>query len=739
MALIRIYEKPNAVPVNASVFILSTKVNGVWYDQKVTWEQLKGLIGALDNLENYYKKSETYTKTEVNQLIAQIPSFTVEIVQELPTEDISTTTLYLVPKTTAGTLDYYDEFINLDGTTSGWEYVGKTEVDLSNYYTKSETEAYVKGDGADYIAGTKTFSILPTTAKTILGAINEVAGVASGAQTDATQALSDASAAQGTANSASSAASAAQGTADSALTAAGNAASAASAAQGTANTALTTAQSMAVSVTNTLTPGDTTKKVADVTQNSTTTSIYGDDAEKVVVALTDTQTATGNPVTITTVQEGLAKSAVVEFNPIQDLHGQSAPYPAGGGKNKYSVLVGNDDWTGYNGGTSSGTDGVLSITSTSTNNSGVYTSNTNKLYIYVGSNTGVYTLSAYVKASANATFRMGFSGLSSQDFSITTAWQRISITVTLDGSAHSIIFYSRGDAVTYDIKDVQFESGETATPYAPYSNICPISGWDGLELTRTGKNIFHEIIEQGGVYSSGGLSSRSDRCRTTLIPVKEGVTYSASIKSNGNAQIIGAYFYNSSTASSGTFVDKATAEQGKPVSFTIAQGATHLLLLFANAESTSSDVTPSDVQELQVEVGKQATPYEPYQGETYTAAFPSTVMGGSYDFATGEGSETWDYIASYAGETLPGEWMSDRDVYAEGTTPTTGAEVAYKLATPTEISLTPADVNLLKGLNTVWTDGDTVQVKYSELPNGNLGAVIDYIQKLEARVKALES
>lgn len=241
MAIVRIHEKPNAVPVNASVFILSTKVNGVWYDQKVTWEQLKGLIGALDNLENYYKKSETYTKREVNQLIAQIPSFTVEIVEELPTTDISTTTLYLVPKTTAGTLDYYDEFINLDGTTSGWEYVGKTEVDLSNYYTKAETETYVKGDGADYIVGTKTYSTLTTTAKTILAAINEAAGAASTAQADATQALADASAAQGTANSASSAASSAQGTADNALTAAGNAAGAASAAQGTANTAVTNA------------------------------------------------------------------------------------------------------------------------------------------------------------------------------------------------------------------------------------------------------------------------------------------------------------------------------------------------------------------------------------------------------------------------------------------------------------------------------------------------------------------
>ena len=66
-------------------------------------------------------------------------------------------------------------------------------------------------------------------------------------------------------------------------------------------------------------------------------------------------------------------------------------------------------------------------------------------------------------------------------------------------------------------------------------------------------------------------------------------------------------------------------------------------------------------------------------------------------------------------------------------------QFGFELETPQEITLTPADVNLLKGSNTVWTDGDTVQVKYSELPNGNLGAVIDYIKKLEARIAALES
>ena len=78
-------------------------------------------------------------------------------------------------------------------------------------------------------------------------------------------------------------------------------------------------------------------------------------------------------------------------------------------------------------------------------------------------------------------------------------------------------------------------------------------------------------------------------------------------------------------------------------------------------------------------------------------ALPETSYGGSYDIAKGVYTRKWAYIASYAGESLPGEWMSDRDVYAEGTTPTTGAEVAYKLSTPVEIAVTATSVNFYDG------------------------------------------
>jgi hypothetical protein len=82
------------------------------------------------------------------------------------------------------------------------------------------------------------------------------------------------------------------------------------------------------------------------------------------------------------------------------------------------------------------------------------------------------------------------------------------------------------------------------------------------------------------------------------------------------------------------------------------------------------------------------------------------------DIVTGELTVTWGYIASYNGETLPGEWMSSKDVYASGTTPSTGAEVAYELATPQTYNLTPEQVTMLLGNNYLVTEDGTITLTY---------------------------
>ena len=98
----------------------------------------------------------------------------------------------------------------------------------------------------------------------------------------------------------------------------------------------------------------------------------------------------------------------------------------------------------------------------------------------------------------------------------------------------------------------------------------------------------------------------------------------------------------------------------------------------------------------------------------YEATLPTTVYGGVVDLAEGTLTVTWGEIASYNGEALPGRWLSDRDVYAAGTTPTTGAQVVYELATPVEYTLSPQQLTTLLGQNVVWSDAGEITLTYAE-------------------------
>jgi hypothetical protein len=99
---------------------------------------------TVDDLVNYYTQSQTFTKAEVNALIAAINEFNIEFVQTLPLVDIDTHTIYFLAKQTPEQNDYYDEYVNTNGTAAGWEKIGSTQVDLSQYYTKTEVDALLE-------------------------------------------------------------------------------------------------------------------------------------------------------------------------------------------------------------------------------------------------------------------------------------------------------------------------------------------------------------------------------------------------------------------------------------------------------------------------------------------------------------------------------------------------------------------------------------------------------------------
>ena len=110
------------------------------------------LTKSVDDLVNYYTKTQTYTKEEVNDLVNSVSSLTLDIVSALPTEDISTTTIYLLPVTGATNVYMQYAYINNE-----WAQLGTTQVDLTNYYTKAQIDTYL-----DLKQDLLTFDNVPT-------------------------------------------------------------------------------------------------------------------------------------------------------------------------------------------------------------------------------------------------------------------------------------------------------------------------------------------------------------------------------------------------------------------------------------------------------------------------------------------------------------------------------------------------------------------------------------------------
>lgn len=122
---------------------------------------------TVSNLTNYYLKAETYTQTEVNNLIGQIKTIQIVVVDNLPTTGESNK-IYLVPKSGSESNNSYYEYIWVSNT-SKFEKIGDTEIDLSNYLQKN-------GDGSNL---TTTFTAastreLPISGETIAVIIGKV-------------------------------------------------------------------------------------------------------------------------------------------------------------------------------------------------------------------------------------------------------------------------------------------------------------------------------------------------------------------------------------------------------------------------------------------------------------------------------------------------------------------------------------------------------------------------------------
>lgn len=224
-------------------------------------------------------------------------------------------------------------------------------------------------------------------------------------------------------------------------------------------------------------------------------------------------------------------------------------------------------------------------------------------------------------------------------------------------------------------------------------NVRPIKGRDSARVERCGKNL----------WSLGNVGFKQYKEISINYPAgKYVLSFEVETEATSDTIQVGRYV-------DGKWVYSQARKNQQIIIFISASVGISAFRFYAGS-SPSFNVNAT-YKNIQLELGDDATTYAPYTGQTATLTLPHTIYGGTVDAVTGEGQETWKLIDSYAGEDLPGKWISDRDVYASGTAPTTGAQLAYKLTEPISFTATGAQlISALSRVNTVLTDVDSVTV-----------------------------
>ena len=305
-------------------------------------------------------------------------------------------------------------------------------------------------------------------------------------------------------------------------------------------------------------------------------------------------------------------------------------------------------------------------------------------------------------------------------------------------------------SLVVDINPVQDLSNGDPSP----ENICPISGWTGCEVNATGKNLLDPTLLK-------------DQVAWNIIPFYAPVGTVLTMSTNQpGASTSGLLTYFRTPG--GTQGSNENVLNTHPATKTVGEEG-YLEIIQRNRDNITSYAD----YEYQIEVGSTPTPYEPYTGRSIPISWQSeagTVYGGKLDVLSGvmrithtytnlptkgwtlSGANFWRNLTAmsntnpanigwcthYANETrVTGDntiifgyssfsetprivvrdsrftTASDFMAFlAEQETNGTPVMIAYPLATPIEIQLTPQEVNSLLGANNIFADTGDTEVEY---------------------------
>ena len=498
----------------------------------------------------------------------------------------------------------------------------------------------------------------------------------------------------------------------------------------------------------------------------------------------------------------------VKIEPVQDLHGQSAPYVGGAGKNKLPMTVAGikaaniaGTWSGnaytVNGVTftvNTDNDGnVTEIKATGTANSGADFSLFTSANFDASSWNGMKLNG--ITGGTSGTYMLRISDVTTGSFTAINGDNTIS-SLSNTGKVNFIISISSG--YSCPSSGLSFYpmirlSTETDATFAPYTNVCPISGHTEVDVQRDGVNQWNgDVFKSGKAIDNTGaeISANNYSLFKYVLPVGNYTVSFSDTDKTSEVKIARVGVFNS---------DDSVANVVSTNTYTSESG--RLSLSFSVTDKTQYAIVSLravSVVDVQLELGQTATPYVPYAGKTYTIALGDTIYGGTVDFDSGvmtvthryaefDGSvdEGWTVVDNgrrlrtnvlvslvkrppdastkvgaisnmfnelTANGTYSGNcgFSFDNDGWlavADGTNSMTKEDfdsflssnhlyICYPLATPTTIQLTPQQIQLLQGQNTLTASTGQISVTANGV-SGSIGAVQEQVNATDAALAEL--
>lgn len=460
----------------------------------------------------------------------------------------------------------------------------------------------------------------------------------------------------------------------------------------------------------------------------------------------------------------------VKIEPVQDLHGYDKPWVGGAGKNKLPLVLADIKAVNTDG---TWADNVYSI------NNGTITVNTddggNVESIKLNGTFNAITYFDFVSvfnsteyagmiyngspSQANATVRVsGSDRVSIQElyngYAINDNGDNLKISIRVGGTVtiNNEIFYPMIRLST-----------ETDATFAPYTNICPITGHTEASVQRDGKNLLSVNSYSG---SGTWFSSKT-------FPVLGRYLYRrANFTTSGG----GAYTFKVVGIKNGVETDIDTSAYTGDMHTYNDVSAYDFVKVSGYSNNSNNAITNAML--CFNDNNTDTIAYEPYAGKTYTIAFGDTIYGGTVDFDSGVmtvdrvdvdlSTLTWtattldrwytsditdikavsalsqvvdaisDSFVAYSSDALYNDTSlfgmalhTNGNIFVRNgsTSDTPTGHICYKLATPTTIQLTPQQIQLLKGTNTITASTGQISVTANGV-SAAIGSVQEQVNEL---------